>query len=53
MVMFVEKFLKKIYFVTLLLGVLLESGLKESYLSHYIFFLFTFKRQVNSCARCG
>jgi hypothetical protein len=38
MVILLKKMLKKIYFVTLLLRVSLESGLKESFLRHYTFF---------------
>jgi len=37
MVVLLKKMLKKTCFVTLLLGVSLESGLKESYLRHYTF----------------
>jgi hypothetical protein len=33
-----KKILKKIYFVTLLLGISLYTSLKESYLRHYTFF---------------
>ena len=37
MVILLKKMLKKMYFVTLLLGVSLESGLKECDLRHYTF----------------